>query len=150
MSLQYPTNPYSSLRAVNTLSSDYSGTLSIAQPLMEELNAWSRRSLEANPEIVTEEIDGSGPSMVGHYVVKSILFRAILRPFNNASEQSMMFGDPREQAACQFSRTAAKACVSAFTTFTSNLNSSWIHAFWPFCMCDKFKLMRGYSLTDYA
>ena len=104
---------------------------------MEELNRWSSTNTDIQSESQNEDIDLSGPLLLGGHVVKVLLFRAILRPFNASrysAEPAISTDERRELEARRLSRTGAKACVTSFVAFTSNLKNSWIHGFWPFCM----------------
>ena len=103
---------------------------------MEELNRWSSAAIDIQSESQNEDIDLSGPLLLGGHVVKVLLFRAILRPFNalkSSTETTSSTDECRELEAYRLSRAGAKACVASFVAFTSNLKSSWIHGFWPFC-----------------
>jgi hypothetical protein len=117
------------LKAVQLLAKDYDATLRKAQVLVEQIQRWFSAAAEIQPESDAEEIDMSGPMLLGGHVVKVLIFRAILRPFHNTKGAA---SDPREVEARRLSRAGAKACVAAFTSFTSGLKSGWIHAFWPF------------------
>ncbi|USP80439.1 hypothetical protein yc1106_07713 [Curvularia clavata] len=124
-----------SLKAVQSLAKDYEGTLRKTQALMEEFNRWFSTATDIQSQSQDEDIDSSGSMLLGGHVVKVLLFRAILRPFNtfqNSTELTNPDNDRRELEARRLSRAGAKACVTSFVAFTSNLKSSWIHGFWPF------------------
>src|SRR4051812_29477733 len=82
MKLTYMT---SSLKAVQILARDYDATLRNVQLFMEELNRWSGVALEIESEAKFEEVNLSGPMLLGGHFVKVLLFRAILRPFQTLS-----------------------------------------------------------------
>jgi hypothetical protein len=103
---------------------------------MEELNHWSSAATDIQSESQDEDINPSGPLLLGGHVVKVLLFRAILRPFNSSDqsrEPASSADERRELEARRLSRTGAKACIVNFVAFTSNLKSNWSHGFWPFC-----------------
>ncbi|KAI1588660.1 Aes Esterase lipase [Pyrenophora tritici-repentis] len=125
------------LKAVQVLARDYESTLRKAQTLVEELNRWSSAASDIHCDSKDEDINLSGPLLLGGHIVKVLLFRAILRPFNalrSNVDTSSSTHERRELEARRLSRAGAKACVASFVAFTSNLESSWIHGFWPFCM----------------
>ena len=116
------------------LATDYDATLRKVQLLMGELNQWSSLALEIEAEARSEDISLSGPLMLGGHYVKVLLFRAILRPFQIASRDNNMSSmAAREAEAYRLSRAGAKACVTSFVAFTTDLKSGWGHGFWPFC-----------------
>ncbi|CAA9956767.1 fungal specific transcription factor domain protein [Pyrenophora teres f. maculata] len=124
-----------SLKAVQVLARDYEGTLRKAQTLVEELNRWYSAATDIQCDSQDEDINLSGPLLLGGHVVKVLLFRAILRPFNvlrSNVDTSSSTHECRELEARRLSRAGAKACVASFVAFTSSLESSWIHGFWPF------------------
>ncbi|KAE8869289.1 hypothetical protein PTNB73_04342 [Pyrenophora teres f. teres] len=124
-----------SLKAVQVLARDYEGTLRKAQTLVEELNRWYSAAIDIQCDSQDEDINLSGPLLLGGHVVKVLLFRAILRPFNvlrSNVDTSSSTHECRELEARRLSRAGAKACVASFVAFTSSLESSWIHGFWPF------------------
>lgn len=124
----------SSLKAVQTLARDYDTTLRMVQLSMEELNRWFGVALEIESEAKFEDVNLSGPMLLGGHFVKVLLFRAILRPFQTASrDANSVPADARELEAHRMSRAGAKACVTSFVAFTADLKSGWIHGFWPFC-----------------
>lgn len=126
----------SSLKAVQVLARDYDATLRKVQLLMEELNQWSSLASDIETEARSEDINLSGPMMLGGHFVKVLLFRAILRPFQTASRGAHIGSvDLREAEAYRLSRAGAKTCVTSFVAFTADLKSGWVHGFWPFCMC---------------
>lgn len=103
---------------------------------MDELNRWFSAAVEIESQSQGDDVDSSGSMLLGGHVVKVLLFRAILRPFNtfrNIAELASSTNELRELEARRLSRAGAKACVTSFVGFTSNLKSSWIHGFWPFC-----------------
>ena len=109
-------------------------TLRKVQLFMEELNRWSSVALEIESEAKFEDINLSGPILLGGHFVKVLLFRAILRPFQTSSrDESLMQADARELEAHRLSRAGAKACVASFVAFKADLKSGWNHGFWPFC-----------------
>ncbi|KAL6149793.1 hypothetical protein ACJBU6_11325 [Exserohilum turcicum] len=124
------------LKAVQTLARDYEDTLRKAQTLMEEMNRWSSAATDMQGESQAEDIDPSGPLLLGGHFVKVLLFRAILRPFSclrYSAESDGSVDKHRELEARRLSRAGAKACVISFVAFTSNVKSNCIHGFWPFC-----------------
>lgn len=124
----------SSLKAVQVLARDYDATLRNVQLFMEELNRWSGVALEIEDEAKFEEVNLSGPMLLGGHFVKVLLFRAILRPFQTLpGGTNLAPADARELEAHRLSRAGAKACVTSFVAFTADLKSGWIHGFWPFC-----------------
>jgi hypothetical protein len=128
------TSTFSSLKAVQILARDYDMTLRNVQLSMEELNRWSGVALEIESEAKFEDVNLSGPMLLGGHFVKVLLFRAILRPFQDASRGAEgVPADARELEAHRLSRVGAKACVTGFVAFTADLKSGWIHGFWPFC-----------------
>jgi hypothetical protein len=109
-------------------------TLRNVQVSMEDLNRWSIVALEIESEAKFEDVNLSGPMLLGGHFVKVLLFRAILRPFQTASRSGdPALADPREVEAHRLSRAGAKACVASFMVFTVELRSGWINGFWPFC-----------------
>lgn len=109
-------------------------TLRNVQVSMEELNRWSKVALEIESEAKFEDVNLSGPMLLGGHFVKVLLFRAILRPFQTASRSGdPALADPREVEAHRLSRAGAKACVASFMVFTVELRGGWINGFWPFC-----------------
>lgn len=101
---------------------------------MEELNQWSSLALEIEAEARLEDINISGPLMLGGHYVKVLLFRAILRPFQTVFRDTNMSSmASREAEAYRLSRAGAKACVTSFVAFTTDLKTGWVHGFWPFC-----------------
>ena len=101
---------------------------------MEELNRWSSVAMDIESEARFEENNLSGPMLLGGHFLKILLFRAILRPFQNACRSLNPAPlDSREAEAHRLSRAGAKACVTSFATFTADLKSANIHGFWPFC-----------------
>lgn len=124
----------SSLKSVQVLARDYDITLRKVQLFMEELNQWSSIALEIESEAKFEDVNLSGPMLLGGHFVRVLLFRAILRPFQTPSRgANSVPADARELEAHRLSRAGAKACVASFTAFTADLKSGWIHGFWPFC-----------------
>jgi len=125
----------STLKAARKLSTDYEATLGIAQQSMETLNDWSSRISEISSSSDHEDVDFTGPLLLGHHIVKIIIFRAILRPFSDNYNISPGgdVRDQREVEACRLSRNGAKTCLAAATSFTMNMKGTWIHSFWPFC-----------------
>ena len=124
----------SSLKAVQTLARNYDMTLRNVQVSMEELNRWSGVALEIESEAKFEDVNLSGPMLLGGHFVKVLLFRAILRPFHNGSRgANSVPADARELEAHRLSRAGAKTGVTSFVSFTADLKSGWIHGFWPFC-----------------
>ncbi|EUC39970.1 hypothetical protein COCMIDRAFT_110019 [Bipolaris oryzae ATCC 44560] len=123
------------LKAVQTLAGDYEDTLRKTQGLMEELNRWNSAAVDSQSDSHDEDINSSGPLLLGGHFVKVLLFRAILRPFN-----ALRYGtvppnptdEQRELEAYRLARAGAKGCIASFVAFTSNLKSSWVHGFWPF------------------
>jgi hypothetical protein len=102
---------------------------------MEELNQWSSLALDIETEARSEDVNLSGPMLLGGHFVKVLLFRAILRPFQTASRDANPgVMDLREAEAYRLSRAGARACVTSFVAFTADLKSGWVHGFWPFCM----------------
>ncbi|EMD93697.1 hypothetical protein COCHEDRAFT_1223361 [Bipolaris maydis C5] len=123
------------LKAVQTLVGDYEDTLRKAQGLMEKLNRWNSAVADSQSESQDEDINLSGPLLLGGHFVKVLLFRAILRPFNTLRYRTVPASstdEHRELEACRLARAGAKGCIASFVAFTSNLKSSWIHGFWPF------------------
>jgi hypothetical protein len=109
-------------------------TLRNVQVSMEELNRWSIAAHEIESEGKFEDVNLSGPMLLGGHFVKVLLFRAILRPFQTGSRSGdAAVADPREVEAHRLSRAGAKACVASFVVFTADLRSGWINGFWPFC-----------------
>lgn len=103
---------------------------------MEELTQWSSLTSDIEAEAKFEDINLSGPLMLGGHFVKVLLFRAILRPFHTvAKDVHIGTVDLREAEAYRLSRAGAKACVTSFVAFTADLKSGWVHGFWPFCKC---------------
>lgn len=103
---------------------------------MEEMNRWSSAATDMQGESQAEDIDPSGPLLLGGHFVKVLLFRAILRPFSclrYSAESDGSVDKHRELEARRLSRAGAKACVISFVAFTSNVKSNCIHGFWPFC-----------------
>jgi len=126
-------NTLFSLKAVQILVRDYDITLRNVQVSMEELNRWSIVALEIESEAKFEDVNLSGPMLLGGHFVKVLLFRAILRPFQTTSRSAdSLPADPRELEAHRLSRAGAKACVTSFVAFTADLRSGWINGFWPF------------------
>ncbi|KAG9524853.1 hypothetical protein KCU93_g6104, partial [Aureobasidium melanogenum] len=124
-----------SLKAVQILARDYDATLRKVQLSMEELNQWSSLALDIETEARSEDVNLSGPMLLGGHFVKVLLFRAILRPFQTASrDANPEVMDLREAEAYRLSRAGARACVTSFLAFTADLKSGWVHGFWPFCM----------------
>ncbi|KAH0328936.1 hypothetical protein KCU71_g842, partial [Aureobasidium melanogenum] len=124
----------SSLKAVQVLARDYDATLRKVQLSMEELNQWSSLALDIETEARSEDVNLSGPMLLGGHFVKVLLFRAILRPFQTTfRDADPGVVDLREAEAYRLSRAGARACVTSFVAFTADLKSGWVHGFWPFC-----------------
>lgn len=116
---------------------------------MEELNQWSSIALEIESEAKFEDVNLSGPMLLGGHFVKVLLFRAILRPFQTTSRSgNSVPADTRELEAHRLSRAGAKGCVTSFVAFTADLKSGWIHGFWPFCK--SMAVLARTSLTSVA
>ncbi|KAG9605579.1 hypothetical protein KCU77_g239, partial [Aureobasidium melanogenum] len=123
-----------SLKAVQVLARDYDATLRKVQLSMEELNQWSSLALDIETEARSEDVNLSGPMLLGGHFVKVLLFRAILRPFQTTfRDADPGVVDLREAEAYRLSRAGARACVTSFVAFTADLKSGWVHGFWPFC-----------------
>lgn len=123
----------SSLSATSRLCNDFRQTLRVTQPLMESLTEWYR-ALPQSSDSDESAVNASGFLHLGFHAVKTLLFRAIMRPFHNA-EYLQLSADDRvehEQARSQL-RIGAKSCAIAFSTYIRNLDSSHTQAFWPFC-----------------
>ncbi|THY19389.1 hypothetical protein D6D01_07072 [Aureobasidium pullulans] len=141
-----------SLRAIQALATDYQTTLQKAQVLMEELNRWNAIIAGIQSTAELNDLDPLGPMLLGGHVVKVLLFRAILRPFQErpGSPSTATSNDHRKIEARRLSRTGAKSCVASFTAFTSDLKSTWTHGFWPFWCALGWSTLCNLALLLYA
>jgi hypothetical protein len=125
----------SSLQASKRLSQDFRQTLSVTQPLMETLTTWYRSVPERQHEWNTTTINVAGFLHLGYHATRTILFRAIMRPFH---EQDGLVRTSIDQAEFEVARgqvrVGVKACAAAFTAYVRELNAGDSQAFWPFCM----------------
>lgn len=126
-----------SLESVQTQTLDFRLTLRTARPLMRELSHWyaELEVLGGEPNADTD-VAPSGVLHLGYHVVKLWILRAAIRPFHcmRQSAAPMLSDEDTASAweAWSHLRVAAERAVAAFTAFTAGLDSSQLHAFWPF------------------
>jgi hypothetical protein len=137
----------SSLKASKRLSQDFRQTLLITQPLMENLATWYKSIAENTHAWDSTVINAASFLHLGYHATKTILFRAIMRPFHNQYHLDETSTDQAEfEVARSQVRVGAKACAKAFTDYIRELNPGDFQAFWPFCMylsCSFFAISRG-------
>jgi hypothetical protein len=125
----------SSIKASKRLSQDFRQTLLITQPFMEDLTTWYK-SIAENPHAGDSTVINAASFLhLGYHATKTILFRAIMRPFYNRDYFDGTSTDEAEyEVARSQVRVGAKACAKAFTAYVHELNAGDFQAFWPFCM----------------
>lgn len=106
---------------------------------MERLADWYRvlpqRDHMSDADAATITVNSSSFLHLGYHAIRTLLFRAIMRPFHNVDymalppEDQLEFDVARKQV-----RIGAKACAKAFTSYVRGLDSGDFQAFWPFCM----------------
>jgi hypothetical protein len=125
----------SSLKASRRLSTDFRQTLLTTQPLMENLTTWYR-SIPNTPHVRDSTIINAASFLhLGYHATRTILFRAIMRPFHNQDHLNGTSTDLEEfEVARNQVRVGVKACATAFTAYVREINAGEFQAFWPFCM----------------
>ncbi|KAK3619754.1 hypothetical protein LTR56_023839 [Elasticomyces elasticus] len=131
------------LKSAQSLSTDFRGTLRAAQPIMETLNLCYSGEISAANDGHDLEVDQAGHLLLAFHSVRTLLFRAILRPFHNLVINE---NDTAESEACQYVRAAARASLVSFIDFTATLTAARIRAFWPFWSTGSWALMCNLSL----
>ncbi|SPN99280.1 uncharacterized protein DNG_02317 [Cephalotrichum gorgonifer] len=81
-----------SLSASHRLSTDFRQTLSVTQPIMENLSAWYQQLPRSggSPRDADSLVNVSSFLHLAYHSTKALLFRAIMRPFHN--DQFINFG----------------------------------------------------------
>jgi deoxyribodipyrimidine photolyase-like uncharacterized protein len=116
---------------------------------MENLTTWYKSIPEKSHawDSAPAVINATSFLQLGHHATKTILFRAIMRPFHNQDHLDGTSTDQTEfDVARNQVRAGAKACAKAFTAYVRELNAGDFQAFWPFCMylsCSFLAISRG-------
>jgi hypothetical protein len=96
---------------------------------------WYRSVPEKPHEWDTTTINSASFLHLGYHAARTILFRAILRPFHTEDNLTIT---PMDQAEFEVARgqvrVGIKACAATFTAYVKDLNAGDSQAFWPFCM----------------
>lgn len=109
---------------------------------MERLAEWYRLMPSGQGATISAEAGQGSVLNLGFHAVKTLLFRAILRPFQDhtAPRYSTTDAITEFETAHMQVRFGAKACAQSFTAFVQGLGLGDFHSFWPFC-----KLPLGYG-----
>lgn len=130
-----------SLRASTRLAADVSQTLQVTKPLMETLNDWYRGLAQSSAGKQDAVINASAFLHLGYHATKTLLFRAIMRPFQNADYMQLPVDDQVEhESARRQVRIGLKSCALAFSNYIRELDSGDFQAFWPFWSASAFAL----------
>ncbi|KAK5110937.1 hypothetical protein LTR62_005475 [Meristemomyces frigidus] len=127
------------LQDVTALGSDYRYTLRTARPIMQELAQWHEAYEMHSPSSdQTTDASPTGVLHLGYHAVKMWILRATMRPFHileksGASASGQGDGEAAAvQDAWRHLRLAAERAGTACITFTAELDSGCLYAFWPF------------------
>lgn len=105
----------------------------MTQPLLESLSEWcSQLTRGRSTEDTSSLINVSSFLRLGYHAVRTLLFRALMRPFHNARYASLSSGEEYD-AVLEQVRAGAKACCVDFLAYIRELDSQEFHSFWPFC-----------------
>ncbi|KAJ9624376.1 hypothetical protein H2204_010829 [Knufia peltigerae] len=123
-----------SLRAVQALAVDFRLTLRTAHPLMDQVTRWYQDYQQVHLPTSMHDVDSSGILHLGYHAIKIMILRAIYRPFQNLERGHIAHSTDTvaEKEAFLRWRTAASRALAASTAFTSALDHTRVHAFWPF------------------
>lgn len=123
------------LSVVDSLAADFRKTLRTAHPIMSDLGNWYN-GLDLIEQNADDEHEAPNPAilLLGYHVVKMWVLRATARPFHRLEEQlaeATAESRAMHEAWCHL-RLAMERSTVAFASFTAELDSGRIHAFWPF------------------
>ncbi|KAL4894258.1 hypothetical protein BDV59DRAFT_176134 [Aspergillus ambiguus] len=128
--LEKTLNDLYSLRSSQVLSIDFRLTFETARPLLNSLTKWA----ECAPTLDTRDTLG-GPENVAslymaYHAIKILIFRALLRPFNQETCQISPDNKAEWQAAKAHIRQAALLEIDAALDLVSSLKARDHQAFW--------------------
>ncbi|CAI7570232.1 unnamed protein product [Penicillium glandicola] len=123
-------------RAINTICTNYKKTVTLTDPLLEDLFSWNRPVSASSTDFRNQDSSHQGRpiglartlEMNYHYIHLSIC-RAILRPFLQPNAEKLSETDyiiRHEQA-----RIRAESCISAAAEFIHELRPEDLEALWP-------------------
>lgn len=102
---------------------------------MDQVTRWYQDYEQLHLPPSTHDVDPTGILHLGYHAIKIMILRSIYRPFQNL-ERGHIAHSPdivAEKEALLRWRMAASRALAAGTAFTSALNHTRVHAFWPFC-----------------
>ncbi|KAF3395865.1 hypothetical protein F1880_006618 [Penicillium rolfsii] len=124
------TSPSSSLRSSYTLVRDFRLTLETARPLLDDLKSLAEHTSAALSPDGTEDQKPYASLDIAYHSLKILIFRALLRPFNNAGCQASPEEMEEWEAARTHIRQAARAEIEATLNRISGLEAMDYQAFW--------------------
>lgn len=130
----------SSIRSVSLLATDSQKTISTARPIMQALDEW-HKSFSAQLEIRREDENnadlpnGSASLHISFHAVRILVFRALLRPFNQSNPALTPDGQNSEDwlAARMQIRRSAISEVTSILNLISSFRQEHYQAFWAPC-----------------
>lgn len=127
----------SSIRALETLRTDYRRTLSIARPLLAELSTWHKElpsSVQFEDSAHEASVFDNPASLeLGYHSLQLAILRAILHSFRSdlsalQDRETLEWKEANIQC-----RAAAKNAVISAHNFTSSLSTKHFQPFWAPC-----------------
>lgn len=113
----------------------------MARPLLEDLATWHSNlppclAIEPAPEYRSASSDLSASLHIAYQCVKILVFRALLRPFNNLTHDTTKTDDSEEwNAAKSHIQNAARAEAEGAINLVSTFRPAHYQAFWAPCTC---------------
>ncbi|EEA21784.1 hypothetical protein EYB25_006969 [Talaromyces marneffei] len=125
-----------SVRSVSILATDSQRTISTARPIMQTLDEW-HKSCSSQIDIAHNQNDadlsnGSASLHIAFHAVRILVFRALLRPFNQLNSRLTPDGENSEEwlAARTQIRRSALAEVTSILNLISSFRQEHYQAFW--------------------
>jgi hypothetical protein len=94
---------------------------------------WYRCVPERSHSWDTTTINAASFLHLGYHATRTILFRAIMRPFHDEDRTRTSTDQAEFEVARGQVRAGVKTCAAAFTAYIKELNAGDSQAFWPFC-----------------
>lgn len=114
------------MKSTRALCNSLEATLEVAKPLRIRLSKWfqdlPQGLLDASKHRQAHDLNGQGALHLAYITAKIELFRAMLRPKNDANVQ-----------ASSAIRTGAIAVAREVFDFLETMDANHLEAFWPSC-----------------
>lgn len=125
---------------MSVLATDSQRAISTARPIMQTLDEWhkcfsSQLGIRGDSENTADISNGSASLHIAFHAVRILVFRALLRPFNQPNSELTTDGQNSDEwlAARTQIRRSALAEVTSVLNLISSLRQEHYQAFWAPC-----------------